>query len=76
MSIANFIGYESAVREYERMCRHESPYCPSIDDNGNWGFPYLVTNDGGFGGGVGWMGFGSFAECITKALELEKGEKP
>lgn len=65
--------YESRVREYERMCREEAAYCPSIQD-GKWGFPYLVSNAGGFGGGVGWMGFDSFAECIDKAIEMERGE--
>jgi len=38
-----------------------------VFDEGKWGFPYLVSNAFGFGGGVGFCHFESLSEAIKAA---------
>jgi hypothetical protein len=55
---------------YDRMVREEHPHVPYY--NGNyWAFPYLVGNEGGFGGGVGERTFTTLREAIVEALKLQ-----
>lgn len=59
---------------YAKMVEEESEFCPDYDSKtGKWGIPYLVNNDGGFGGGVGLQTFNSFEDAIRAAISA-KGE--
>jgi hypothetical protein len=54
---------------YDQMVRQEHPNLPYYNGD-HWAVPYLVSNDGGFGGGVGEALFSKLSNAIKKALEL------
>ena len=56
------------LNAYVKMVQEEFPFTPYYSD-GCWRYPYLMGNEGGFGGGVAEKTFGSFRLAMDAALQ-------
>jgi hypothetical protein len=55
---------------FDQMTHEEHPNTPYFNGD-HWAVPYLVTNAGGSGGGVGAALFNTLREAMVEALKLK-----